>query len=57
MWGIIETLGMIHVIPINDTKEHGLSISCECGVYLSEDGVFTHNSFDERELIEELPRC
>lgn len=52
MWATVEYHGSYHVIPINDKKEHSFE-NCDCGVYY-EDGVYVHNSYDKRELLEEL---
>lgn len=57
MWAVINEYGLYHVVPLDDKKEHELSPDCECDCYLSDDGVFIHNSYDERELTENLPRC
>lgn len=46
----------IHILPINDLKEHEESSTCECNPKLMvENGemIFVHNSFDGREEIEE----
>jgi hypothetical protein len=47
---------MIHVIPIDDLKEHEESSSCECTPTMIEvngEFIFSHNSYDGRELIEQ----
>ena len=51
MWQIIEFHDSCHVVPINDTKEHSLE-DCKCGVKYN-NGVYIHNSYDGRELLEE----
>jgi hypothetical protein len=47
-----------HVLPINDTNEHEESSACECQpeLQMQENGnmLIIHNSFDGREIIEEL---
>lgn len=55
-WAIYEIHDSIHVIPVDDLKPHIESPDCTCGV-VYEDGVYVHNSFDDRELTEDLPRC
>lgn len=49
---------MIHVIPVNDLKEHIDSSTCECKPkIISEDDcemICVHNSYDGREHKEEL---
>jgi hypothetical protein len=49
---------MIHVYPIGDTKEHDLySTTCHCSPKVSfenEEMIVVHNSFDGREIIEEV---
>lgn len=53
-WGNYEDeCGHYHVIPINDLKDHEISASCKCDCSF-EDGVYIHNSYDERELTENL---
>jgi len=47
----------IHVLPINDLKEHAELTTCECCPSVKfEDGeiLIIHNSFDGRELIEKI---
>ncbi|MEG2114569.1 MAG: hypothetical protein RRZ38_11850 [Hafnia sp.] len=51
MWQITKFLGYYHVLPVNDTKQHSFK-NCECGVKY-DDGVYVHNSYDGRELLEE----
>lgn len=55
---------MIHVIPLNDLKEHNQTIDCECDptvVWIDPDTelpwagdgpLVTHNSYDGRECYE-----
>jgi len=47
----------IHVIPINDLKEHTESDQCECQphvIYVGNGGkVVVHNTYDKREFFEE----
>jgi hypothetical protein len=49
---------MIHVLPVNDSEEHILDSTCSCNPQIenAENGhlLVIHNSFDGRELIEEL---
>ena len=47
---------MIHVIPIDDLKEHEESSSCNCTPTMIEvngEFILSHNSYDGRELIEQ----
>ena len=44
---------MLHVIPINDDKEHIESEFCECKPRF-EDGVYIHNAWDFRDFKEIL---
>ncbi len=41
-----------HVIPINDLREHVVSVDCWCHPLLDDD-VVIHNSLDQRESYEE----
>lgn len=46
----------IHVIPLNDLKEHTEDSTCECVPQLiveSGEMIFIHNSYDGRELLED----
>lgn len=54
-WGVYKVHGSVHVIPEFDLKPNDQSPDCECGCTY-EDGVYIHNSYDERELTENLPR-
>ncbi len=48
---------MIHVLPLNDVKDHELCTTCECLPAIHEEEgemVVVHNSFDGREYIELL---
>ena len=45
----------LHIIPLNDLKEHTEESTCECCPELIiENGemIFVHNSYDKRELTE-----
>ena len=53
----------IHVVPINDTKDHELEMECECKPIVEWGGeggpypsgpVVTHNSYSRREFIERM---
>jgi len=47
----------IHIIPVNDLKEHEENSTCECQpTLIMENGemIFVHNSYDGRELYEEI---
>ncbi len=46
---------MIHVLPINDLKDHEESEKCWCKPVVDE-GVCVHNSMDQRELYEQGKR-
>lgn len=41
----------VHVVPVNDSREHVLPGKCWCGTRL-DDGVTIHNSADGREFAE-----
>lgn len=56
MWQVIEIHDSVYVIPQQDIRPHSEGSDCACGVKY-EDGVYIHNSYDERELTENLPRC
>lgn len=47
-----------HILPINDIKEHEELSTCHCmpksEILENGDIMITHNSFDGRELIENL---
>ena len=49
---------MIHILPVNDLKEHEELTTCECKprIEILDDGeiMVIHNSYDGREYIEEL---
>lgn len=43
----------MHVVPLNDLRDHVADMSCWCDPAVSEDGmVVTHHSMDQRELYE-----
>jgi len=42
---------MVHAIPINDDREHTVSITCWCGP-LIEGQVVTHHALDLRDIHE-----
>ncbi len=46
---------MIHVLPINDEREHEESTTCWCNPRIETEGelLVIHNSADCRELIEQ----
>ena len=49
--------GDIHVVPINDLKEHTLNADCECDPAVEVSGavlIYIHNSWDHREFFEGL---
>lgn len=42
-----------HVVPLNDLKEHALSVECWCRPKVDDDdNIVVHNSMDGRELYE-----
>ena len=46
-----------HLVPVNDLKEHDLESTCECCpklIMVDDEMIFAHNSYDGRELVEEL---
>lgn len=48
-----------HVLQINDIKEHEEASTCQCDPkVMHEDGdmIIVHNSYDGRELFEEINR-
>ena len=49
---------MIHILPVNDLKEHEELTTCECKprIEILDNGeiMVVHNSYDGREYIEEL---
>ena len=50
-------MSIYHIVPINDLKDHFDSAECECEPSISfENGdmIITHNSYDLREIIEQV---
>lgn len=49
---------MIHILPLNDLKEHEELTTCECKprIEILDNGeiMVVHNSYDGREYVEEL---
>lgn len=43
----------VHVIPLEDIREHAKLGRCPCGAKLNADGVVVHNSYDGREFLED----
>lgn len=46
---------MYHVYPLNDLKEHILSVNCMCNPVIQQtegDPICVHNSYDGREGLE-----
>jgi len=41
-----------HVVPVNDILKHEISSGCHCRPVLKE-GVWVHNSYDGREVLEQ----
>jgi len=42
----------IHVLPVNDLRDHVESETCWCNPQTDELGVVVHNALDQRELYE-----
>jgi hypothetical protein len=54
-WAAIEdntSAAHMHVVPVNDLREHAVSQSCWCRP-TPDDGVIVHHSMDLREEFEE----
>jgi hypothetical protein len=45
-------MDIVHVIPLNDLREHVELDTCWCNPMLLEDGLIVHNAMDGRELFE-----
>jgi len=48
---------IVHIIPINDLKEHEMYKYCHCkpkAIYSDGKTIIIHSSYDGREAIEEL---
>jgi hypothetical protein len=49
---------MLHVIPINDLKDHSEDSICECNpkaeILENGDMLIIHNSYDGREIVENI---
>lgn len=50
-WGVFEYHGSVHVIPLDDEREHYSDAECNCQPVYS-DGCYIHNSYDGREAYE-----
>lgn len=44
--------GTVHVLPVNDLRDHEETLDCWCRPR-EDDGVITHNSMDRREEYEQ----
>lgn len=47
----------IHVIPIDDLREHEMSTKCPCNPTIEVVGavlLITHNAYDHREFVEQI---
>ena len=44
--------GQLHVVPINDLRDHVTSVDCWCSPIINDDGIVIHNSLDGREKYE-----
>lgn len=51
-WIIQDDDGVKHVMPDKDTKAHLVGVECPCDPVENE-GVFVHNSWDRREILEQ----
>jgi len=52
MWGLFNDNGSLHVMPINDIKDHTYSLTCDCNptVTIEDKGLLVaHNAWDGRE--------
>lgn len=52
-----QPMSIIHILPIDDLEEHEENFNCKCEPKLTYEGrgkIITHNSFDRRELIEQV---
>lgn len=49
-WSVFEYHDSVHVMPIDDDEDHYF-FDCKCSPSYKE-GVYIHNSFDKRELLE-----
>lgn len=48
----------IHVLPLNDIKDHNESKFCKCEPRVEEDGkLIIHNAYDGREFFEDAIKC
>jgi hypothetical protein len=53
-WGVFVTGVEIHVIPLNDKREHFVCIDCPCRPSYENNNklIVIHNAFDFREIME-----
>jgi len=52
MWGLFNECGSLHIVPINDIKDHMYSLTCDCNptVTIADKGfLVVHNAWDGRE--------
>lgn len=49
----METDDDVHVIPLNDYREHIADRNCWCGPLVEEDGVVIHHAMDCQEQYEQ----
>lgn len=57
LWGVFRSGMDVHVIPIDDIKEHTFDANCPCGPDAEIIGAgikYLHHSWDLRELFEEV---
>ena len=54
-WGVFKMSNSeVHIAPLNDIRTHDLTTYCECNPIIDDDGVIIHNSWDFREVREEI---
>lgn len=50
-WGLTMTTPM-HVVPMDDLRDHTIDTPCWCRPVEGEDGIWVHESMDGREAFE-----
>ena len=48
-----DNMTLMHVVPVNDLREHITNGECWCNPEVNDDGVVVHHSLDQRETYEE----
>lgn len=51
-WLVTTRENGVHVVPVDDLRDHEFSEDCWCNPRIEEDVVIVHSSADERELYE-----